>query len=204
MKLFIVGATGKTGQIITRMALQNGHQVTAFVRSPHKLNKHENLNVVVGDITSAEELTASMKAHDAVLCCLGTEGTGPTKFLSQAAYALAKAMQGNQIRRIGYIASAGIHNEIEGFIGKFIMYILRHVLKDHEQAYSNLKDAALDYTVVRPMGLTDKPGKGSWRLSVDGLPAKASRSIAREDVAAFLLSSIENETNIKQSVAIAY
>ena len=37
MKLFVIGATGRTGWEIVQQALARGHHVTAFVRSPEKI-----------------------------------------------------------------------------------------------------------------------------------------------------------------------
>jgi len=34
MKVFLLGATGKTGSLFLKMALERGHSVTAYVRSP--------------------------------------------------------------------------------------------------------------------------------------------------------------------------
>ncbi|MFD0961673.1 NAD(P)-dependent oxidoreductase [Paenibacillus chungangensis] len=204
MKLFVAGATGKTGQIVIRMALQKGHQVTAFVRSPDKLKPHDRLTVIPGNVTSADHLSAAMSGHDAVISCLGTEGTGPSTFLSDTAEALTTAMLVNRIDRIGYVASAGIHGEIDGIFGKLIMRVLRNVLQDHARAVKSLQDSGLAYTVARPMGLTDKPGKGEWRIAIEGLPSRPGRSIAREDVAAFILDAVENERYLHKSVAIAY
>ncbi|WP_337101132.1 NAD(P)-dependent oxidoreductase [Paenibacillus sp. YIM B09110] len=204
MKLFIIGATGKTGQIVTRMALRNGHDVTAFVRSPDKMESHNHLTVVKGNVASQMELSACIAGHDAVISCLGTEGMGPSTFLTEVAAALTPAMRDNGIQRIAYVASAGIHGEIDGLVGKLIMYMLRHVLKDHANAVTTLRDGGLSYTIARPMGLQDKAGKGTWRSAYEGLPPKPSRSISRDDVAAFLLDAIENGRHERESVAIAY
>src|SRR4029434_8682680 len=47
MKLFVVGATGRTGQEIVQQALERGHHVTAFVRSLEAVNlKRERLTVL--------------------------------------------------------------------------------------------------------------------------------------------------------------
>ena len=44
MKLIIFGSTGSTGRQVVTQALEQGHDVTAFARSPEKLNqKHEKL-----------------------------------------------------------------------------------------------------------------------------------------------------------------
>ena len=40
MKLFVIGATGRTGKEIAQQALARGHQVTAFVRSPDKIDEY--------------------------------------------------------------------------------------------------------------------------------------------------------------------
>ena len=52
MKLFVIGATGRTGQEIVQQALARGHQVTAFVRSPESIAlKNERLSVLKGNAT---------------------------------------------------------------------------------------------------------------------------------------------------------
>ena len=49
MKLFVIGATGRTGQEIVQQALARGHQVTAFVRSPENITvKSERLTILKG------------------------------------------------------------------------------------------------------------------------------------------------------------
>jgi putative NADH-flavin reductase len=52
MKLFVIGATGRTGQEIVQQALARGHHVTALVRSPESITvKSERLSVVKGNAT---------------------------------------------------------------------------------------------------------------------------------------------------------
>jgi len=49
MKLFVIGATGRTGREVVEQALARGHQVTAFVRSPEGIKlKNERLTVSKG------------------------------------------------------------------------------------------------------------------------------------------------------------
>ncbi|PYQ02666.1 MAG: hypothetical protein DMF82_15390 [Acidobacteria bacterium] len=55
MKLFILGANGKTGTQLVDLALARGHQFTAFVRSPGKITRrHPRLQVQRGDPHSAD------------------------------------------------------------------------------------------------------------------------------------------------------
>jgi putative NADH-flavin reductase len=72
MKLFVIGATGRTGQEVVQQALARGHQVTAFVRSPEGVGvRNERLTVIKGDATDEEQLFNAMQNHDAVISTLG-------------------------------------------------------------------------------------------------------------------------------------
>ncbi|MBO0720810.1 MAG: NAD(P)H-binding protein, partial [Blastocatellia bacterium] len=72
MKLFVIGATGRTGSEIVRQGLSRGHQVTAFVRSPEKMKlRNERLSVVAGDVRDEKRLFDVLRDHDAVFSTLG-------------------------------------------------------------------------------------------------------------------------------------
>ena len=61
-----------TGKQAVHQALEGGHQVTAIVRNPDKMQmSHDNLKVVTADIFSAEELKEHFAEQDAVISCLG-------------------------------------------------------------------------------------------------------------------------------------
>jgi putative NADH-flavin reductase len=48
MKLFVIGATSRTGRKVVEQALARSHQVTAFVRSPEGIKlKNERLTLLV-------------------------------------------------------------------------------------------------------------------------------------------------------------
>src|SRR5205814_2611470 len=72
MKLFVIGATGRTGEEIVQQALARGHYVTAFVRSPKAVDfRHERLGVLEGNVTNEEQLSEATQNHDAVVSALG-------------------------------------------------------------------------------------------------------------------------------------
>src|ERR1043165_4962993 len=87
MKLFVIGATGRTGQEIVQQALIRGHHVTAFVRSPESIAlKNERLNVLKGNATDESQLFEAMQNHDAVIPTLGPrEVFKPRSFLNDSA-----------------------------------------------------------------------------------------------------------------------
>ena len=50
MKLFVMAATGRTGQEVVQQAIARGHYVTAFVRSPESITlRNERLTVLKGN-----------------------------------------------------------------------------------------------------------------------------------------------------------
>ena len=68
MKLAVFGATGPTGRQVVTQALEQGHDVTAFARSPEKLGlEHEGLTVIKGDVmdvASVESAVQGQKEED--------------------------------------------------------------------------------------------------------------------------------------------
>jgi len=72
MKLVIFGATGATGRQLVEQALQQGHDVTAFVRNPAKVTtQHERLKIVKGNIMDCHSVGAAVSGQDAVFSALG-------------------------------------------------------------------------------------------------------------------------------------
>jgi len=72
MKLLILGATGGIGIEIVRQALDRGHNVTAFVRKPERLEEFgERISIETGNLLNAADLERVMRGHDAVLSAFG-------------------------------------------------------------------------------------------------------------------------------------
>lgn len=204
MKLIIFGATGGVGQSLVKQALAKGHQVTAFVRTPSKLEtKHNNLSVIQGDAFNPTDVSAAIAGHDAVISCLGSnKGMKQSTELQEMTQHIVQGMQEQHVDRIVYTASAGVHNELTGITGKLMMVLLKNPLIDHRAAVEAIKQANLNYTIVRPMGLTDKDFTGVYRESTSTTPSKSS-TIPRADVAHFILKALEDSSYDKTSIGLA-
>jgi|GEM_PF-1148670 len=205
MKLFIIGATGGVGKEAVRQALSKGHEVTAYVRDKNKLvhEAHNNLSIVQGDGLDLDTMTAAMKGHDAIICTVGSKGLKASSTMSDIVKNLIVAMKQNQISKIIYCASAGIHREVPGVMGKLIMFLLRNPLKDHRRSYEMLKESGLDYTVVRPMGLADEDRIEPYQI-VGHKVSPPSTKISRAAVAHFMLEAVESTKYNKQSIGLSY
>ncbi len=204
MNVLLFGATGKTGAHVLKKMLDKGYQVSVFARSPEKLDMtNEHLTVIKGDANDASLVDQAMPGHDLVISCLGSNtGLGKTTELHKMASNIAKSMKKHAVKRIIYVASAGIDKEIPGMMGKITMKLLGNVLEDHRNAVQAIKDAELCWTIVRPLGLNDKPATLAYRETEEGIPQNG-RSISREDVADFIMRAAEDEMYQYKSVAIS-
>lgn len=204
MKIIVFGATGGVGKRVVEQAVENGFEVTAFVRTPSKLEiSHENLSVVKGDAFNPAEVAAAIAGHDAVVSCLGSsQGMKKSTELQEMVKNIVAGMQEHGVERIVYTASAGIYGELPGVSGKLMMGVLKNALKDHRAAVDSIEAHGLAYTIVRPMGLMNAPFSGKYREATEGVPEK-SKSISRADVAHFILKALNDKKYENTSIGIA-
>lgn len=203
MKVIVFGANGQTGQAFIKQALEKGLSVTAFVRDKGKLNiNHPNLTVMVGEATKEEEVVQGIKGHDAVVNCLGGPGMKPSTILTEMTANICKGMETWGIQRIVQVSSAGVHQELKGISGKIISFLLRNPLKDHRGAFNVLFQSGVQYTLARPMQLTNEEGTGMYREAITGVPDKGMK-ISRSDVAHFLLKALLDNEYIGKSIGLA-
>ena len=129
MKLFVIGATGRTGEEIVQQALARGHHVTAFVRSPKTVtSRHKGLGVLKGNVTDESQLSEAMQNHDAVVSALGPrEVFKPSSLLHDSALATTRAMQRSGVKRL-LILSAAAH--FPGIPNRIVSFILRNHMRD--------------------------------------------------------------------------
>src|SRR5438477_7339098 len=104
MNLVVLGATGSTGLEIVRQAIEHGHSVTAFVRSPERLKPfRDRIIVKQGDLLNSAELERVIQGHDAVLSGFGPRlpiSKADANLLRRFADALTSAMPHAGVRRV--------------------------------------------------------------------------------------------------------
>jgi uncharacterized protein YbjT (DUF2867 family) len=69
--------------------------------------------------------------------------------------------------------------------------MLRKVYADKDRQEAIIRESGLDWTIVRPAVLNDRPARGSVRALTDLSGFQGGR-IAREDVAAFILDELDD------------
>merc|ERR1712004_153857 len=168
MKLAVLGATGPSGKCFTSQALAAGHHVYAIVTNPSKLTdlKHENLILKEASIFDAGQLKTEFSDVDAVVSCLGAPPTSPwgkVSLYSESIKAITDAMKLSGKSRLVCMTSAGQHIDDQQNVGmrtKFLAkYVIGTLLADIGRMESYIKENSdgLEYTIVRPTGLTNVP-----------------------------------------------
>jgi putative NADH-flavin reductase len=207
MKLVILGATGGTGLEIVRRALERGHSLTALVRSPDRLKPFGGqIAVKQGDLLSSTDLQQVIQGHDAVVSGFGPRlpvSKGDAHLLQQFADALTSAMLKTTVRRVVVESVAFLFKDaIFPPAYLFGRLFFRQVVDDASAMELVFAHSQLDWTMVRPPQLIDKPYTGKYRVREGHLPLFGFK-IARADVADFMIKSAENGSSVGKIVGIS-
>jgi putative NADH-flavin reductase len=201
MHVLVLGATGGIGRAVVAQATAGGHRVTAFVRSPGKLDAR--ITFIEGDPRDARQLEVALPGCDAVVSTLGPPipFTGRTTIMGDAAAATARAMLAAGVRRL-VIVSGDLQFPGGGPPWLLRATLLRHLSRDQAELERAIRASALDWTIVRPARLTNGELTGAYRAAEGRMPA-AARAISRLDVAHFLLRAAERGEHVRQVVGLA-
>jgi uncharacterized protein YbjT (DUF2867 family) len=208
-KILVLGGTGGTGRLIVAQALARGHEVTALVRSAEKARHLAGAKLVVGDARDEAALREALKGQDAVVSALGPPASPfrEVTLLSTATRALVRAMEAERVARLVCITGigAGDSRGHGGFLfdNVILPLILRTVYDDKNRQEAIIRDSALDWVLVRPAVLNDKPARGAIRALSD-LADFHGGVIAREDVARFVLDQLRDDTWLRRSPLITW
>jgi len=204
MRLFILGANGKTGTQLVDLALARGHQVTAFVRAPGKITRqHPRLQVRRGDPHSADELASALPGHDVVLSALGVrppQAFRPHTLVQECAASTVAAMTRTGVRRLLLVSAAVLFPE-KGLRFAFFRWLLTQIVRDLGTAEEIVRATPLDWTIVRPPRLIERPEE-AYRSQPDALPVDGF-SMSFRAVAAFMLDAAEQRTHVHEIVGLA-
>lgn len=207
-KIIIFGATGGTGQELIIQSLAKGHQVTAYVRSPKKLQiQNRMLSVIKGDVLNYEEVHKAMNGHSIVFSCLGMPASDKTSLRTIGTANIVKAMESHKVKRFISQTSLGYGDskEVLPWHMKYLVvpFILKNAFKDHESQEEVIQKSNTEWTIVRPGNMTNGERTGNYKFGF--LPTeKIKLKISRSDVADFMLRQIENADFLYQKVGVSY
>ena len=182
MDVVVAGGHGKIGLRLLRLLADGGHRARGLIRNPdHAELSAIGAEPVVCDMEQLDDLSECCAGADAVVFAAGAgPGSGPERKRTVDYGAAVKLMEAGVPRYVMVSAiSAGRPEEWSD--------AMRPYYEAKAGADERLMASGLDYTIVRPGGLTDEPGTGLVKLGTD----LERGEIPRDDVAAVIVAVLE-------------
>jgi uncharacterized protein YbjT (DUF2867 family) len=194
MKVTIAGGHGKIALRLTRLLVSGGNDVVGLIRNPaHAVDvTAAGGSATVCDLERAEvgEIAAAIDGSGAVVFAAGAgPGSGAERKLTMdrdGAVKLLRAATSSAVPRYLMVSATGVENPPSGD-DVFEVY-----LRAKAEADDAVQASDLEWTIVRPGGLTDDPGTGNVRIEATPF----SGPVPRDDVAAVLAALLADQASV--------
>lgn len=193
-KVLIIGATGSVGGTVRDYLLANSDdQLTLYARHANRLVADAARETVMkGDVNRVAELATAMQGQDVVFAAL----SGNLKAMAES---IIKAMHQAQVKRLIFITSMGIYNEIPASLGAGGNVDSNPMLRGYRAAADVIEASGLDYTIVRP-GWFDN-GSDDYEVTQKGEPF-GGHDVSRRAIADLVMHAADDDAYVKASVGI--
>ena len=204
MRVLVAGAHGKTARRLVRMLVEEGHEVRGLVRKEEQTQNVEGdgAEPVVVDLETEEVeggIGRAVEGCDAIVFAAGAgPGSGAARKETMdygGAAKLVEASVENGVRRYLMLSSMGAGDPEGG------SEAMRPYLRAKARADERLKNSGLDYTIIRPGGLTEDEVTGTIEAA-EQLGRRGE--IPREDVARTFAVALESENTYHKTFDIPY
>jgi len=189
-RVLILGATGSLARVaIDRFLSDTDAELTLFARHARQLKgvKSSRAHVLEGDVLDTGALTRAMVGQDVVYANLAGD-------LERMATNIVKTMNETGLRRLIFISSMGIYDEVPG--QKY-----RSILDPYRDAARVIEASNLDYTIVRPAWFTDAD-EIDYETTQKGEPFKGG-IVSRKSLADFIVKlALSPDLELRHSVGV--
>jgi uncharacterized protein YbjT (DUF2867 family) len=214
MQITVIGASRGSGRAVTARLAADGHTVTAFARSIEPVVVPAGVRAVAGDVADPAAVAAAVAGADAVVVTLGISDHPLAVRLHRSRTALdvrsagtatvIDAMRQHGVRRLLVQTTYGAGDSYPrlSFAWKATFRLLLHPqLLDSERQERLVRTSGLDWTLVRPVALSDGPGDGPALVSTEG--EVASMAITRGQVADAIAAALVDPARIGATLALS-
>ena len=216
MKVLLLGATGRLGRCVLRALVNSGYTVHVLVRYRERLPfQHSNVKVYIGDVSNFGHLKEALQECDAVLNTLNIARTSdfpwaklrtPVTFLSDTMKVLIPTMAACEVKRVVITSAWGVADsktEIPGWFRWLIDHSnIKYAYEDHLRQENLLKSSELDWTIIRPVGLTNGNKMKKTVISQNGEP-RPRLTISRSHVSQVMLKVLNEATYIHEVLTVS-
>jgi nucleoside-diphosphate-sugar epimerase len=211
MRVTVFGATGRIGQLVVDQLADEGHEVTAFVRNPAKLERpRTQLTVRVGQLADSATVQKAIDGAEAVISALGPPLKPSTieSPLTKGTQTIVGAMRDTGVRRFIGLATPSVPDtrDLPTLQGRVIPLMARtmfpRALAEVIGMSAAVTGSGLDWTLARITNPTDQPAKGTLRAGFLGHD-KIGWAMTRADIASFLVAQLTDRTYLEAAPAIS-
>jgi len=209
MKIIVFGASRGVGLKVVEQALEAGHIVTAFVRSPEKFGvKHANLTVFKGDSMDAAAVEKAIAGHEAVISALGPTRPPVPQMMEISAKNIVAGMKKHGVRRLVSTTGAGVRQPedkpkfADHLIGFLLNLLAKDVVLDSAENVKVIQASDLDWTVVRYPRLMDGEHTRKYRVGFVG--KDSGTQLSRADGADFVLKELTEKKWLRKLPLASY
>ena len=212
MKIALFGASGMIGQRVAQEALRRGHEVTAIVRNPARVQfRHPQFTLTEGNALDRERVTQVVAGHNVVVSAIKLTEKQPLSAVAKAAQSLLAGVKRAGVKRLLVVGGAGTMEVAPGVRALDVIPIPEEwkpeVMAKLEEWEVYRKNSDVDWTYFSPPVFIE-PGErtGTYRLSNNQLVMNAQGEcrISAEDYAVALLDELEQPRFVHQRFSVAY
>jgi uncharacterized protein YbjT (DUF2867 family) len=183
----VVGAGGKIARwVIEMLAGSKDIELTLYLRHARKLQGKvpDNTTVVEGDALDRKTLDSAVSGQDVVYANLAGDD------LDRQIGTIVHSMKDAGIKRLIFIASLGIYDEVPGKFGAWNRRTIAQYLPTFRKAADLIEASGLDHTILRPAWLTDED-EVDYETTGRDEPFKGTE-VSRKSVAALVIECIHH------------
>lgn len=216
MRILILGATGRTGKWMLQETLSHGYEVNCLVRQPEAIKAHhQNLKLFKGTPVNIADLKSALDGCEGIISVLNISRTSdfpwsklrtPPTFLSEVMKNIRLLAEKNELKRI-IVCSAWEVAETEKDLPVWFRWLVKNstigvAYRDHERQENELRQSDLNWTIVRPTGLTNFKKEKQVIESYKNKP-KPTLMISRKNLAKYMVNALKRDELIGKSPVVS-
>lgn len=215
-QILILGSTGRTGKWLLTEALKRGYTINVLVRDTLKIKSHAQLRVFEGNPSEKKDLGKAINGCEVVLSTLNISRTSDfpwaklrtdNTFLSQTMQNLIEISLVGKVKKVIFTSAWGV-SETKKDIPWWFRWMIDNsnigvAYRDHERQEQLLDNSTLNYTSVRPAGLTNSLTTQKVRITLANNTPVPTLTISRLTTAKFMLDCLEQNLYNRQKPIIS-
>ncbi|MEM9188078.1 MAG: NAD(P)-binding oxidoreductase [Myxococcota bacterium] len=223
MKLIVFGATGGLGQWVWKAAVDAGHEVVTFVRTPSKLDssdpRHAKLRVVSGDVMNGDAVREAATGSEVAINCTSPAGGNSTIDLARSVVSNASAGGVQRFYMVGGVGALWAPETNKqvlvqdwddaeamqryGLSPSIPREMIQKMTKGHLESMAYLESTGLPHAFLCPGRMQDGPASDSRVVTLDELGGQSAMLVNFGDIAQVIADDLERGELIGHRVCVS-